>query len=685
MVNTTTEHSATGTTSAEAEESPPSAAAAETTEQPNVTVHEASEEATEDQPTEEEEDEEEAFPADEPTEPIVVQDPSSVLTTSLAFSHTTPLSARVLLPLLCLACHAIFYYGQTAPMWKLRSNADIDVWVNATDLGPGFELCPSNTPSETLSTQFVSKRAFDTLGLKKDIPFHVNEDKDVETFTYYYAIHHLWEAKGLPGKVVPRLAAILLILFSGFWPHIKLFLLNITWFFGKHPTRTKTLSWLSTLGKWSLADVLVVCVMVGVLNLDWVVEPDDIKNGLITDMPSIIAIVHSVYSHRELCDVFLKMECAKQKNVVKISKCHACWTLVSDIYTDPEWAKKRGGQVLEGVKTSGGGLATLRVQGMSGIYAFCGAVILSIFLSVAVDIFDHRASLNTLKEEQQVARGVHRRRRRQQRQRDLGLWEDGSIQEPLLRHTSPLEVDLGDYEFYQPCSIGDALFYCSLVLLTIITAVFVFVAIDNDTMERQVHGAGPMLLHDILGVNWERNYSLRSLMWTTGAAGDWDYLLMATFGLFVVVGPAIRAVLLVAAALLHKSQVSLSGLSTMIKFIGAFCSWEVFAIAIVMVQMLMPSITNTIVNNPVCGKISNDGSCLQVEFNILPESFAAVVLGWALLAIISTFFIKRNSDRVLASNGVPTTATSLDYQAIQEAGEPTSDGLDELLLEPNAV
>ena len=40
------------------------------------------------------------------------------------------------------------------------------------------------------------------------------------------------------------------------------------------------------------------------------------------------------------------------------------------------------------------------------------------------------------------------------------------------------------------------------------------------TMERQVDGAAPVLLHDILGVNWERKYSLQSLMWTTGAAGS---------------------------------------------------------------------------------------------------------------------------------------------------------------------
>jgi hypothetical protein len=503
----------------------------------------------------------------------------------------------------------------------------------------------------------------------------------------------LWKAKDLPGKLLPRLAAVLLIIFSGFWPHCKLFLLNVTWIFGKHPSRTGTLQWLSALGKWSLADVLVVCVMVGVLHLDWVVEPDDIKAGLITDLPSIIEIVASIYPHRELCDILLKMKCGKEKNVMKIAKCHTCWTLVDQAYTRPEWAQDTGARVLHGVETSGGGLATLRVQGMSGIYAFCGAVIISILLSVVVDFFDHRAKLMARKD--QVQRVVQQRR--QQQQHDLALEEDDPIQEPLLSEpllsgTSPLEVDLGDYEIYQQPSNQKALLSFVLLLLTLITTIVVFLAIEFYTMERQVQGAGPMLLHDILGVDWERKYSLRSLVWTTGAAGDWDYLLTATFGLFVVVGPAFRAVLLVVVSLLDRYHLPVSGLTTFVKFIGAFCSWEVFAIAIVMVQMLMPSITNTIIDNPVCGNISDDGSCLQVEFNILPSSFAAIVIGWVLLAVVSTIIVNMSSHRSLSTVGMSsgtagalTMAPSLDYQLLQGGGERTSEGngLEELVFETN--
>merc|ERR1711935_706562 len=206
------------------------------------------------------------------------------------------------------------------------------------------------------------------------------------------------------------------------------------------------------------------------------------------------------------------------------------------------------------------------------------------------------------------------------------------------------EVDLGDLESIirrSPRNIQDAVFALVFFLLTSLTAILIFYGVDVDSMERQVKGAGPMILHDILGVDWDTNYSLQTLMWTTGAAGSWDYLLMGTFGLFIALGPAIRAVLLEMVALFYHCRRPVSVLSTLIKFIGPFCAWEVFGIAIVMTQLLMPMITNTIIDNPACGSVSEDGSCLQVEFNILTTPFGVLVLGWVLLGNLSNLVVNR--------------------------------------------
>jgi hypothetical protein len=620
--------------------------------------------------------------------------------TALAFCDTTPWLARVLFPSVCIITHILFYYGQTAPMWKLRLVADIDVWANATD--------------------FTTKQTFNLVGLKLDNHFVYEEDRDVQTFTYYYAIHHLWLAKGIPGKVLPRVAAVLLIVFSGIWPHLKLIWLQATWFFRKQAAaRTTTLQWLSTLGKWSLADVLVVCVMVGVLNLDWIVDPAAIKEGVISDLPAILQLVESQYDETGLCNKLLKSHCQNAKKAATRAKCRACTSVVTEAYTRPDWAQSTGKSLLKGVDTSGGGMATLRVLGMRGIYAFCGAVIVSILLSLMVDIFDHRAKQELRKQqerEQALLLGDDRMQRptppqeQQQSPREASSpTAEQQLQEPLLGggdtgRTTPLELDTGDYEHammssnHRPNNVY--LFSYRYFLTAVGTTLLVMAAVDWNTMERKVFGAGPEMLHDILGVDWERKYSLRGLMWTAGAHGGWDYMLMGTFGLFCVLGPAIRAVLLLVVALLDRCQLPVEPVANLVNFIGAFCSWEVFAIAIVMVQMLMPSITNTIIRNKVCQKISDDGSCLQVEFNILPWTFWTVVLGGVLLIAVSCVAIGRGTDRSsttsrnarISSRSPPMSSVMTpnhDYERLQGVGQGTSesveDGLNELVFETNQV
>jgi hypothetical protein len=240
--------------------------------------------------------------------------------------------------------------------------------------------------------------------------------------------------------------------------------------------------------------------------------------------------------------------------------------------------------------------------------------------------------------------------------------------------------------------------FSPLFLLAVVsTLLFVLAAVDLDTMERRVLGAGPEMLHDILGVNWERSYSLRSLMWTTGAHGGWDFMLMGTFALFCVLGPLIRSVLLLLVALLDGCRIPVHPVADLVNFIGAFCSWEVFAIAIMMVQMLMPSITNTIIRNKVCQKISDDGSCLQVEFNVLPWTFWTVALGGLLLVASSCTAVSRGTDRSPLDYSSSTRTRSQsgavlsnhDYERLQNGGQGTrqylDEGLDQLVFETNDV
>jgi len=74
---------------------------------------------------------------------------------------------------------------------------------------------------------------------------------------------------------------------------------------------------------------------------------------------------------------------------------------------------------------------------------------------------------------------------------------------------------------------------CTHGCVSLLVLILSISATSYVTLERRVYGAIPMLLHDILGVEWGQSYSLHTLSVTTGAAGGWDVLLMATFSLFI--------------------------------------------------------------------------------------------------------------------------------------------------------
>jgi len=175
-------------------------------------------------------------------------------------------------------------------------------------------------------------------------------------------------------------------------------------------------------------------------------------------------------------------------------------------------------------------------------------------------------------------------------------------------------------------------------------------------------------------------------------------MLMGTFGLFCVLGPLIRSGLLLLVALLDQCRFPIHPVTSLVGFIGAFCSWEVFAIAIVMVQMLMPSITNTIIRNKACQTISDDGSCLQVEFNILPFTFWTIALGGVLLLLSSCIAISRGKQRSSESSARSTLThprsrlilpSNHDYERRQSIGQGTTeyidDGIDQLVFETTDV
>lgn len=200
-----------------------------------------------------------------------------------------------------------------------------------------------------------------------------------------------------------------------------------------------------------------------------------------------------------------------------------------------------------------------------------------------------------------------------------------------------------------------------LLLLSISSLPLVCYAVTLPTMQRLVYGGGPTLLHEVLGMIWEKDYSLITLVKTTGDAGGWDTFLMLTFGLFAVVGPIIRSICLIIHVflglpvallgecierprkrttlrmVLYQATYTLRrALLPIIDTLGAFCCWEVLIVALIMIQLEMPSITDTIYQDDRCQETDPEHgrTCIEVQFNAL-DNFLVVGIAWIVLIVTS--------------------------------------------------
>ena len=577
----------------------------------------------------------------------------------LAWASTTPCWVKILLPVLVILCHGLFLKGQIQPMWRLSEHLDIDVWVNAT----GYE----------------AKAACAALKLDEHQHFYIpNKNHNVKEFTYGYAIQELWRAHHMPGKLLwlARLAAVLLLLFSGVWPHVKLILLMLTWCCSRRLQRRKRiLNTLGVLGKWSLVDVLVVCVMVGVLNLQWTIQGDVVLDRLTNHLPMVVQLIKTFYNGADapqlICSQALHYSCRNPSKPKHKLQCHGCLSTVETFLKHPEGSGK---PILQGLQSNGGGVAELYVAGLPGIYYFCAAVVLSILLSLLVDWYDHVARLRALEEPEDVYE-----------EEDYDDMEDSSM--PLLQRerlnteevsTTPevsgtlseghrgrsnidptmesLMIPSGvDYRSSADRAFDERLLEAQQakgrgwrILAATVTALCIGVSVTGTSLQRNVHGALPNLVHEVIGIEWTKSYSFLELVWTTGKAGQWDdYMLMGTFCFFIVVGPVLRAFLCLAVSCRRTTRCGGSRKTiTAVDFLGAFCAWEVFGAALVMVDLLMPSITSTIWIDPRCSTMSSgnskDGNCLEVQFNML-HTFGWVLTGGILLLLISAHIKMRHA------------------------------------------
>jgi hypothetical protein len=434
---------------------------------------------------------------------------------------------------------------------------------------------------------------------------------------------------------------------------------------------------------------------VGVLHLDWIVDPEAIRLGISNQLPQLIQIIQSEYNATQLCTQLLHYDCYHPDHFMHRIPCDTCTTAIDTAFWQPQWATSTGRAIMNGIDASGTGICSLRVVGMKGMYAFCAAVVFSIFLSVVVDIINYnqehhqqakrnRPILTTtttpLLDHEETIPGIHYQlmdgdghcaEEKEDTDEIFPLLSEDPIRsnlelEPSTNHHTPFDAS------HNSSHIRTISSNCFILVMGIVQCLFswlalnlVAMAIRTKMLRRHVHGAIPNLLHDILSMEWEESYSLLDLRSMTGAAGGWDqWLLENTFGLFLIVGPWLLAMtflicyflttlttlikaatatattttttsVIVETQSYSKSSSSGSLFRLIISMVASFCAWEVWMLAIVMIAMLMPSITNTILMDPQCQLLDpTTGSCFLVDFEILAEFRYLIVAGVVLLSMM---------------------------------------------------
>ena len=129
----------------------------------------------------------------------------------------------------------------------------------------GFSFC--NKPDYNLNSTLCEIIEYHNLTLEKDI---------IE-ISYLESIKELWNQDYPPGYFQGRPAAIGLVIFSLIWPHVKLILMHIN-LYKNNSQRVNY--WLSIFGKWSLTDVLVMCLIISIFNIDIELSILEIWNAL---------------------------------------------------------------------------------------------------------------------------------------------------------------------------------------------------------------------------------------------------------------------------------------------------------------------------------------------------------------------------------------------------------------------
>ena len=408
------------------------------------------------------------------------------------------------------------------------------------------------------------------------------------------------------------------MVFSFIWPHVKLFLLHLAFFLPISPSARRNANyWLAFFGKWTLCDVLVMCALIGMFNIQAEMDVLKLWDELKPDF------VH-------LCDGI----CAGNgTSPLGGANC-------TELCEEAEAALST--TLLNDATLPSSDLAfAVSMRGLTSMYLFCCAVVLSLSLGVAIEFLDDRqraaAAAAAAASDGAAPLGFAP-------SVQAGLSDSGRGARFL---SATAEAEFGGGEAAAPewrpsaaAAAGGAsggggvrglwrrherAAHTALVLLQLTLTV---AAMCSPLFMRHVDGTLTAALKD-RGFDFDGQVSMIQMGVLAGAAGGWDYLMATTYWSFCIVCPVVRplSLLLLLHAPLGKWRPLLHRLS---RYLSYFYAIEVMLLAVPLMHDSFGPMSQSLVNRnnlPLCDTLAalyphvkknavGDPLCFSIEVNV---------------------------------------------------------------------
>ena len=597
-----------------------------------------------------------------------------------------------------LLAHTLFAYAQISGMWTecgplpplgpgpceqgvpldpgglMRADLDVHVeWeaaglleagLNAltTDLCLGrgdYHSCPAgrHTPLPSGNASEMVCGALECGGLDyRSALLHIS---------YFYSIDHLWITPSPDGVSYPgRPAAGMLFTWSFLWPHVKLLLLHGFFYAATRARVRRNVNfWLAFLGKWSLADVLVMSAVLALFDIE-------------INMPLTKLWSHLQTDFMPLCDAICVKSFDNTTNISAIDIHNASAPLpLSNCSVACEAIDAAAHRLVTPSLLPSSQLhVNLHVEGLAAMYAFCVGVLISITTSVWVDTIDderrERRGAGGKQPAALAARGAPlatiqagaSASEARLEARLLGGAADGtsSVSDPPTASDQPAAA-------YQPAAapaashpaaseahalarqrsadsarsldappstwterhherlstrrgrLGERCLRGLHVLLVVVQLVTVLGTFTLPAFERRIEGSIGRLVANA-GIDLTSRVSLWDLPALTARGGGLDYLMAATFTVFIIAAPVARSLSLLALLLLPLPRHTARRLNEASRRIVAYTALDVMLIATPLIGIAFGPMSETLIGEhgvPLCVTLDRiygtSPTCLRID------------------------------------------------------------------------